>query len=312
MGSVSGRSGRTRAVRSVLAVVALGLTVSACAQKDPFGPVNPDPTPSPVSIGDFGPGVPVPSGAAAGAFVFPVLDSALPVEPYVKPTKVVSVPGGIANSIPHRAVGTKAANTSGSGKKGSGSGGTTTVTNPTVTNPFIAASTAPAGPSLAPFALTAADVGNGAQALTGVSGSSVTGGTSLSLCGGSFPSESLRTARLLTTFATGTGTTLATNEVVQYSGSGAAQAFGEVKTAAGNCPKTGAGATTVVTPTPASLGSSAIELSISLTASGPPLFVTAVYQVVGNTLGITNVYRTAQAAAQAEGERLGAIEAGRL
>jgi hypothetical protein len=311
MGSGAGHSPRARsvrqqAVRSVVAIAALGLTVSACAQKDPFGPVNPDPTPSPVSIGDFGAGVPLPSSSATGAFVFPVLDTALPIVPYEKPTKVVAVPGGIANSIPHRAVGTKEANTSTNGKK-TGSGTTTTVTNP-----FIAPTTAPAGPSLAPYALTAADVGNGAQALTGVSGSSVSGGTSLTLCGGSFPSEALRTARLLTTFATGAGTTLATNEVVQYSGGGAAQAFNEVKAAAGSCPTTGAGATTVVTPTPSSLGSSALELSISLTASGPPLFVTAVYQVVGNTLGITNVYRTAQAAAQSEGERLGAIEAGRL
>jgi hypothetical protein len=283
--------------------------LSGCATKDPFAPANGTASPSAsstASIGDFGPGAPFPSAAPATptfGLTFPssaFLHQDLPV-----PTAVVVVPGGVAQPLPKRSVGTKAAN-SGSGSGGR-AGGTTAVTNP-----FIAASAAPTGPSVAAQVLTTADVGNGAHALTGPSDSTVSGSSSLSLCRGNFPSEGQRIARQYTTFDSDSGATLATNEVVRYSSGGAAAAFDQLTTALAGCPNAGAGATTSVTPVPAPLGSPTLELSIALSAASPGVFLTSIYQVVGDSLGITNAYRTDQAAAQGEGERLGAIEEIRL
>jgi hypothetical protein len=290
--------------------VAAVLFLSGCAEKDPFGTANgatPSASATTGPIGDFGPGVPFPSAAPAS----PTLDLTFPSSAFLHvdeptPTQVIVAPGGVAQPLPRRAVGTKAAN-SGSGSGGKQSGGTTTVTNP-----FIAASAAPTGPSVAAQVLTTADVGNGAHALTGPSDSTVAGGSSLSLCRGNFPSEGQRIARQYTTFDNDTGTTLATNEVVRYSSGGAAAAFDQLKAALAGCPKTGSGATTSVTPVPAALGSPTLELSIVLSPGSPGVFLTSIYQVVGDSLGITNVYRTDPAAAQGEAERLGAIEAIRL
>ena len=58
----------------------------------------------------------------------------------------------------------------------------------------------------------------------------------LDLCGGSFPSDDLRTARRQTVYSPGDGTTPVSNEVVTYKSGGVDKAKGELAAAIGHCP----------------------------------------------------------------------------
>lgn len=66
-------------------------------------------------------------------------------------------------------------------------------------------------------------------------GDTVNGEVTLDLCGASFPSEALRTARLQVVYSVN-GAGFASNEVVSYSAGGTAQAMAEVRHAAATCP----------------------------------------------------------------------------
>ena len=68
-------------------------------------------------------------------------------------------------------------------------------------------------------------------------GTQVAGGATLDLCNGTFPSESLRTARLQVTAADTQGTEVLSTEAVLYSTPAeAAQALSELKSTAASCP----------------------------------------------------------------------------
>jgi hypothetical protein len=70
-----------------------------------------------------------------------------------------------------------------------------------------------------------------------IGGTRVADGATLDLCNGTFPSESLRTARLQVAAADLQGTVVLSTEAVLYSApAGAAQAFSELKSAAPGCP----------------------------------------------------------------------------
>lgn len=85
--------------------------------------------------------------------------------------------------------------------------------------------------------LRASQVGSGYRMSQTPGGQLVQGETTLDLCGFSYPSESLRTARLQVVYrAPGKSLTLS-NEVVGYRSGGAAQALREVTHAAASCPR---------------------------------------------------------------------------
>jgi hypothetical protein len=77
-------------------------------------------------------------------------------------------------------------------------------------------------------------VGSGFKSSTIPGGTLVSGETTLDFCGASYPSESLRTARLQVAFQRH-GQTSIENEVVVYSPGGAAQALQEVRDVAASC-----------------------------------------------------------------------------
>jgi hypothetical protein len=81
------------------------------------------------------------------------------------------------------------------------------------------------------------DVASGVTVQLIVGGQDATGEATLDLCNGSFPSESLRTARLQVVAADGQGNSLLSTEAVLYTGSAAtAQAFAELRATPSKCP----------------------------------------------------------------------------
>ena len=91
--------------------------------------------------------------------------------------------------------------------------------------------------TLGSIVLRASQVGSGYRLSQIPGGQLVQGETTLDLCGFTYPSESLRTARLQVAYrAPGTSLELS-NEVVGYRPGGAAQALREVTHAAGSCPR---------------------------------------------------------------------------
>jgi hypothetical protein len=152
------------------------------------------------------------------------------------------------------------------------------------------------GPDLTPVVLSGAQVGKGYRRTSFPGGGSVVGETTLDLCAGAYPSESLRTGRLQVEYTHAGPAVGVSNEVVTYLAGGAQQALKEVAAVARSCARQAvvrkAGSTTTtfrVTPLhDPKLLPGAVAVQIKLTATDGKRKVEqtgiAVYQVKGNTL----------------------------
>ncbi len=150
--------------------------------------------------------------------------------------------------------------------------------------------------------LTGAQVGAGYRRASFAGGDSVIGETTLDLCGGRFPSESLRTNRLQVRYEHPGKVATVSNEVVTYIPGGAQQALSEVagvaRTCAAKARVTRRGADSLTTN--ASLltdhkllsGAVAVRLHITGVVGGKHVDQTgvAIYQVKGNTLSGVYTY----------------------
>ena len=94
-----------------------------------------------------------------------------------------------------------------------------------------------AAPSLGQIALRPAQVGPGYRMSVIPDGAKVHGEVTLDLCGFSFPSEGLRTARLQLRYGKAGQLLQVSNEVVRYRHGGAQQALREITRAASRCPR---------------------------------------------------------------------------
>jgi hypothetical protein len=116
---------------------------------------------------------------------------------------------------------------------------------PTTTAPPVAL--APSGPvasALSGLVVRQSDLTAGDTVQVIPAGDQVSGQTTLDLCNGTFPSESLRTARLQVAAADAQGSTVLSTEAVLYQNPAATiQAFNELRSVAAQCP-----ATPVVSP----------------------------------------------------------------
>jgi len=92
-------------------------------------------------------------------------------------------------------------------------------------------------PSLKQIALRPAQVGPGYRMSVIPGGAKVQDEVTLDLCGFSFPSEALRTARLQLRYAKAGQVLQVSNEVVRYRNGGAQQALREITRAARRCPR---------------------------------------------------------------------------
>lgn len=103
-----------------------------------------------------------------------------------------------------------------------------------------AVSSDPDASSLSSIVLTQADVPATVVVAPISGGEDVTGQTTLDLCNGTFPSESLRTARLQVAAydSVSTEELLSTEAVLYGTASDTVQAFAELKSVAANCPST--------------------------------------------------------------------------
>lgn len=112
-----------------------------------------------------------------------------------------------------------------------------TPTAPGPGSPPPAVSSDPAASVLSGLVLRQADVGTTETVAPIDGGTQVAGGATLDLCNGTFPSESLRTARLQVAAADAQGTEVLSTEAVLYSTPAeGAQALPELKSAAASCP----------------------------------------------------------------------------
>lgn len=103
---------------------------------------------------------------------------------------------------------------------------------------LVAAATgAAAAPSLRSIVLSPAQVGVGYRMSVIPGGTVVNGQVTLDLCGATFPSESLRVARLQVSYARPGRALQISNEVVRYQPGDAQQALREVTHAANHCPR---------------------------------------------------------------------------
>jgi hypothetical protein len=122
----------------------------------------------------------------------------------------------------------------------------TSTTTPSASQPAItpapprarpAVPSDPAASVLPGLVLRQSDVGPTETVAPIVGGTQVEAAATLDLCNGTFPSESLRTARLQVAAADAQSTAVLSTEAVLYSTpSGGAQAFSELKSAAAGCP----------------------------------------------------------------------------
>jgi len=101
---------------------------------------------------------------------------------------------------------------------------------------LVGAAAASTGSTVDQVVLRAAQVGPGFTRHTLLGGSQVRNQVTLDLCGQTFKSESLRTARLQVVYTKPGGTTALSNEVVTYRGRGAQEALAEVQHVASHCP----------------------------------------------------------------------------
>lgn len=101
------------------------------------------------------------------------------------------------------------------------------------------ASSDPAASALSRMVLQQSDVPTADTVGLIQGGNSVTGEATLDLCNGTFPSESLRTAREQVAAVDAQGNDVLSTEAVAYKNAAATlQAFGELKSVAANCPST--------------------------------------------------------------------------
>ncbi len=168
----------------------------------------------------------------------------------------------------------------------------------------LSASAAATAQPLRTTVLTPAQVGSGYRMSVIPQGTQVAGQVTLDLCGFSFPSESLRVARLQVSY-TRTGSTLrVSNEVVRYRPGGAQRALREVAHAASHCPRGSVGSTVAgvgpityrigkIADSKLLAGAVALRVHFSGTIRGHKAVGTAlvVYQARGNVL--SGVYTNA-------------------
>jgi hypothetical protein len=152
--------------------------------------------------------------------------------------------------------------------------------------------------------LAPSQVGAGYQLSQIPGGQKVQGEVTLDFCHGTYPSESLRTARLQVAYSAHGNAYQASNEVVAYRPGGAQQALGEVKREVAICPR----AVQVVSDPRLLPGSIAILESVSGVINGTPQtgYMMAAYQVRGNVL--SGVYGFGPSAASAQAHTLHAAE----
>lgn len=98
------------------------------------------------------------------------------------------------------------------------------------------ASSDPSASVLSGLVVHQADVGATETVAPISGGTQVSGGATLDLCNGTFPSESLRTARLQVAADDGGSVVLSTEAVLYSSPAGGAQALAELKSVAAGCP----------------------------------------------------------------------------
>jgi hypothetical protein len=153
-----------------------------------------------------------------------------------------------------------------------------------------------ASPDLSKVVLQGAQIGHGYKVAAFPGGSSFIGETTLDLCGGTYPSENLRTGRLQVGYKHPVKDVDVSNEVVTYLSGGAKQALSEVSKVAKTCAskavvkKNGAITTTFKT-TPVTdprlpHGTVAVKLVVKQTDGKKHVTQTgiAIYQVKDNTL----------------------------
>ena len=161
-----------------------------------------------------------------------------------------------------------------------------------------------AGPNLNKFVLQGSQIAHGYKLAAYPGGSSFIGETTLDLCGGSYPSENLRTGRLQVSYAHPKKTVDISNEVVTYVSGGAQQALAEVSKVAHTCStksviqKRGV-VTTTFHATPVhdpKLPHSTVAVKLVIKQTDGKKHVTqtgiAIYQVKGNTLSGVYTFAT--------------------
>ncbi len=161
-----------------------------------------------------------------------------------------------------------------------------------------------AGPNLSKFVLQGSQIAHGYKLAAYPGGSSFIGETTLDLCGGSYPSENLRTGRLQVSYAHPKKTVDISNEVVTYVSGGAQQALAEVSKVAHTCStksviqKRGV-VTTTFHATPVhdpKLPHSTVAVKLVIEQTNGKKHVTqtgiAIYQVKGNTLSGVYTFAT--------------------
>jgi hypothetical protein len=168
-------------------------------------------------------------------------------------------------------------------------------------------------PDLHRVVLTGAQVGSGYKLAAFPGGTSFIGETTLDLCAGTYPSETLRTGRLQVSYSHPANTVGVSNEVVTYAPGGAQLALAEVAGVARSCAqkpvtKTANGVTTTFKTTPLpdrQLPPGAVVVKIEIQARSGKKRANetgvAIYQVKGNTLsGVYTFVAKGTTFAQAE------------
>ena len=161
-----------------------------------------------------------------------------------------------------------------------------------------------AGPNLSKFVLQGSQIARGYKLAAYPGGSSFIGETTLDLCGGSYPSENLRTGRLQVSYAHPKKTVDISNEVVTYVSGGAQQALAEVSKVAHTCStksviqKRGV-VTTTFHATPVhdpKLPHNTVAVKLVIKQTNGKKHVTqtgiAIYEVKGNTLSGVYTFAT--------------------
>ena len=168
-------------------------------------------------------------------------------------------------------------------------------------------------PDLRRVVLTGAQVGSGYKLAAFPGGTSFIGETTLDLCAGTYPSETLRTGRLQVSYSHPANTVAVSNEVVTYVPGGAQLALAEVTDVARSCAQkpvttTANGVTTTFETMPLAdpqlpPGAVVVKLEIHAHAGKKHANETgiAIYQVKGDTLsGVYTFVAKGTTFAQAE------------
>lgn len=156
-------------------------------------------------------------------------------------------------------------------------------------------------PNLSPVVLKGAQIGHGYKLAAFPFGTSFIGEPTLDLCGGSYPSETLRTGRLQVEYTHPKQTVSASNEVVTYVNGGAKEALAEVTKVAKSCSakavvKTTNGVTVVyqaaLLKDPKLPGALSVKIVEKQSKGNQHVTETgvAIYQIKGNTLSGVYVF----------------------